>query len=64
MYNVMCVMTVSVSVMSVSKYTQGKLEVLRRNYEELGKVSVNDNFEAGWKEEAVNTLETCSIYQR
>ena len=29
--------------------TQGKLEVLRRHYEELGKVSVDDNFEADWK---------------
>ena len=36
--------------------TQGKLEVLRRHYEELGKVSVDD-----WKEEVVSTLETCSI---
>ena len=41
--------------------TQGKLEVLRRHYEELGKVSVDDNFEADWKEEVVSTLETCSI---
>ena len=40
--------------------TQGKLEVLRRHYEELGKVSVDDNFEADWKEEVVSTLETCS----
>ena len=39
---------------------QGKLEVLRRHYEELGKVSVDDNFEADWKEEVVGTLETCS----
>ena len=45
--------------MSVSS-TQGKLEVLRRHYEELGKVSVDDNFEADWKEEVVSTLETCS----
>ena len=45
--------------MSVSS-TQGKLEVLRRHYEELGKVSVDDNFEADWKEEVVGTLETCS----
>ena len=37
------------------------LEVLRRYYEELGKVSVDDNFEADWKEEVVSTLETCSI---
>ena len=35
--------------MSVSS-TQGKLEVLRRHYEELGKVSVDDNFEADWKD--------------
>ena len=28
--------------------TQGKLEVLWRHYEELGKVSVHDNFEADW----------------
>ena len=40
---------------------QGKLEVLRRHYEELGKVSVDDNFEADWKEEVVSTLKTCSI---
>ena len=41
--------------MSVSK-----LGVLRRQYEELGKVSVDDNFEADWKEEVVSTLENCS----
>ena len=41
--------------MTVSS-TQGKLEVLRR---ELGKVSVDYNFEADWKE-VVSTLETCS----
>ena len=41
--------------------TQGKLEVLRRHYEELGKVSVDENFEADWKEEVVRTLEMCSI---
>ena len=41
--------------------TQGKLEVLRRHYEELGKVSVDNNFEADWKEEVVSTPETCSI---
>ena len=35
--------------------------MLRRHYEELGKVSVDDNFEADWKEEVVSTLETCSI---
>ena len=46
--------------MSVSSM-QGKLEVLRRHYEELGKVSVDDNFEADWKEEVVSTLEMCSI---
>ena len=40
---------------------QGKLEVLRRHYEELGKVIVDDNFEADWKEEVVSTLKTCSI---
>ena len=49
--------------MSVSS-TQGKLEVLRRHYEGLGKVSVDDNFEADWKEEVVSTLETCSIFIR
>ena len=26
----------------------------------MGKVSVDDNFEADWKEEVVSTLETCS----
>ena len=45
--------------MSVSS-TQGKLEVLRGPYEELGKVSVDNNFEADWKEEVVSTLVTCS----
>ena len=40
--------------------TQGKLEVLQRHYEELGKVSVDDNFEADWKEEVVSALRTCS----
>ena len=49
--------------MSVSS-TQGKLEVLWRHYEELGKVSVDDNFEVGWKEETVSTLETCSNFVR
>ena len=39
---------------------QGKLEVMRRDYGELGKVSVDDNFEADWKEEVVSTLEMCS----
>ena len=46
--------------MSVSSM-QGKLEVLRRHYEELGKVSVDDNFKADWKEEVVSTLEICTI---
>ena len=41
--------------MSVSS-TQGKLEVLQRHYEELGKVSVD---EADWKEEVVSTLLIC-----
>ena len=44
--------------MSVSS-AQDELEVLRRHYEELGKVSVDDNFKADWKEEVVSTLETC-----
>ena len=43
--------------------TQCKLEILRKHYEELGKVSVHDNFEADW-EEVVSTLETCSHCQR
>ena len=34
--------------------TQGKLEILRRYYEGLGKVSVDENFEAAWKEEIVH----------
>ena len=34
--------------------TQGELEVLRRNYEELGKATVDDNFEADWKVEVGN----------
>ena len=33
---------------------------MRGHYEELGKVSVDDNFDADWKEEVVGTLETCS----
>ena len=40
--------------------TQGELVVLRRHYEELGKVSVDDNFDADWKEEVVSTLEMCT----
>ena len=36
------------------------LGVLRRHYEELGKVSEDDNFEVNWKEEVLSTLETCS----
>ena len=35
---------------------QGKLEVLRRHYEDLGKVSVDNNYEADWKEEVVGNL--------
>ena len=42
--------------MSVTS-TQGKLEVLRRNYEGLGKVRVNNN---DWKEDIVSILEICS----
>ena len=42
--------------------TQGKLEVLWRHYEELGKVSVDDDFEVDWKEEVISTLETCSNF--
>ena len=45
--------------MSVTS-TQGKLEVLWRYYDGLGKVSVDNNFEADWKEEVVTTLETYS----
>ena len=30
------------------------------HYEELGKVSVDDNFEVDWKEEVASTLESCS----
>ena len=41
--------------------TQGKLEVLRRHYEGLDmRMSVDDNFEADWKEEIASTLDTCS----
>ena len=42
--------------------TQGKLEVLWRHYEELGRVSVDNNFEGDWKEEVVSTLEICSLF--
>ena len=38
----------------------GKLEVLRRHYEELGKVRVDHNLEADWKEAVVRILEACS----
>ena len=44
--------------MSVTS-TQGKLEILRRHYEDLGKVSVDNYFEADGKEEVVSGLETC-----
>ena len=36
-----------VSVMS----TKGKLEVLQKHYQHLGKISVDSDFDANWKEE-------------
>ena len=42
-------------VLSVTSI-QGKLKVLWRHYEGFGKVSVNDNFEADWKEEVVSSI--------
>ena len=38
---------VGVSVTS----TRGKLEVLQKHYQHLGKISVDSNFDANWKEE-------------
>ena len=31
--------------------TRGKLEVLQRHYQQLGKLSLDSNFDAEWKEE-------------
>ena len=45
--------------MSVTS-TQGKPKVLPRHYEGLGKESIDNNFEADWKEEVVSTLKACS----
>ena len=33
------------------KNTRGKLEVLQRHYQQLGKLSLDSNFDAEWKEE-------------
>ena len=34
---------------------------MRRHYEELGKVSVDNNFKVDRKEEVVSTLKTCNL---
>ena len=39
--------------------TRGKLEVLQRHYQQLGKLSLDSNFDAEWKEEVESNV---SIY--
>ena len=36
--------------------TRGKLEVLQRHYEQLGKPSLDSNFDAEWKEEVESNV--------
>ena len=37
--------------------TRGKLEVLQRHYQQLGKLSLDSNFDAEWKEEVESKYE-------
>ena len=41
--------------MSVTS-TRGKLEVLQRHYQQLGKLSLDSNFDAEWKEEVESNV--------
>ena len=36
--------------------TRGKLEVLQRHYQQLGKLSLDSNFDAEWKEEVESNV--------
>ena len=36
--------------------TRGKLEVLQRHYQQLGKLSLDSNFDAKWKEEVESNV--------
>ena len=40
--------------------TKGKLEVLQKHYQHLGRVSVDSDFEDDWKQEVESKVETCS----
>ena len=44
--------------MSVTS-TRGKLEVLQRHYQQLGKLSLDSNFDAKWKEEVESNMSRC-----
>ena len=39
--------------------TRGKLEVLQRHYQQLGKLSLDSNFDAQWKEEVGSNMVAC-----
>ena len=39
--------------------TRGKLEVLQRHYQQLGKLSLDSNFYAEWKEEVESNMAAC-----
>ena len=36
--------------------TRGKLEILQRHYQQLGKLSLDSNFDAEWKEEVESNM--------
>ena len=39
--------------------TKGKLEVLQKHYQHLGRVSVDSDFDDDWKGEVENKVEAC-----
>ena len=39
--------------------TKGKLEVLQKHYQHLGRVSVDSEFDDDWKEEVESKVEAC-----
>ena len=39
--------------------TKGKLEVLQKHYQHLGRVSVDSDFDDDWKEEVESKVEAC-----
>ena len=42
--------------------TKGKLEVLQKHYQHLGRVSVDSDFDDDWKEEDDSKVEACYYY--